>query len=524
MRTQNSAEGIAFDRGVDRAAWILLLLAAVLLGICVADAGITFDEPECAANGRRILHCWTQGAEYDARAADLMRFYGGAFDLPCAVLERVSPCAPHDTRHAFNALMALLLALGTWLLARTAGGSLTGLAALILLLATPGFWAHAANNPKDIPFAAGTAWSLLLLLRAVPHFPQLGVKHALALGAVLGWTCGVRIGGLLHVGLAALVLLLCTAAEWRSSGARRATLLAALRTALLLAVSFAAVLFAVWPWIWSAPIDRMIEAVHTMAHFPWPDTLLFEGRALRLDELPRTYLPVMLTATAPLGLALVWCLGVACAGWTRARLAALLCLLMVLIPVGSILLGHGQLYDGLRHLLFVLPALATVAGLGVHCCAQRLKGRLKASLLVIALAASLLHVPVLIRLHPYEVAWFSGAVNGLVGAEGRFDHDYWLASCREAAEWLERHAADPSTLHSDGRHRVKVALRSATVAPFLPASRFTLVDHGADADWFIAATRWNADQRHAGTTVHRIERQGVVFCVVKDLRRGPENK
>lgn len=518
MPQEKTPSGLHFDQGLDRAALGLLALAALLLAVCVADAGITFDEPECAANGRRILRFWSEGCSfYDAGAADLMRFYGGAFDMPCAVAERLLPFPAHHVRHACTAIAALLLAFGTWRLGRVAGGSMTGLAALLLLLATPGFWAHAANNPKDIPFAAGAAWSLLLMLSAVPRMPALCTGRALLLGAVLGATSGIRIGGLLFVGLAGLLLAACTIAEMRHGGRGRATLIAALRTAVLMLLAFLVVLFGVWPWIWSAPFERIREAMDTMAHFPWPDTLLYEGQALRLSEVPQTYLPVMLSATAPVGLAAVWSVAVALAGFTQARLAALLCAFAVAIPVGSILLGHGQLYDGLRHLLFVVPALAVIAGLGIASMSRALPQRWNLAVLMLAVTAVLWHVPALARLHPYEVAWFSESSGGLAAAEGRFDTDYWLASYREAAEWLAATATAPSPRHADGRHRVKVALRSATVTPFLPAERFVIVDDGSTADWFIASTRWQAHERHPGEVVHRISRSGVAFCIVKSL-------
>ena len=515
-------DGLEFDSGLDRAAGLLLVLAAVLLAVCSVQAGITFDEPECAANGRRILRFWLDGGSgYDATAADLMRYQGGAFDLPCAVVERLVPFPAHHVRHAFTSCAALLLAFATWRLGRTAGGSLAGLAALGLLLLLPGFWAHGTNNPKDIPFAAGAACSLWLLLRLVPRLPQVRWHEALLLGSVLGATTGARVGGFLFAGIGAVLLFACTIAEARVIGPR-AALRAAIASGCWIVLGFCAVLAVVWPWILESPLARIRESLAVASSYPWPDTLLFEGNALRLHEVPWTYVPVMLSATAPMGLALVWSVGVACAGFTRARLAALLCFAAAVIPVGLVLAGHGFLYDGLRHLFFVVPALAVLGGLGCARAAQLLPRRASAVLLLTMTALAAWHVPTLVRLHPYEVAYFSEVRGGLAAAEGRFDTDYWVASYREAAEWLAEHAPAKSAHHADGRHRVKVALRSATVAPFLPADRFVIVDAGAQADWFIAATRWNAADRHAGREVHRIARDGVAFCIVKDLRPTPK--
>jgi hypothetical protein len=46
-----------------------------------------------------------------------------------------------------------------------------------------------------------------------------------------------------------------------------------------------------WPYLWSAPIPKFIEAITYMTNFPWNETVLFNGARYKANFLPPDYLP-----------------------------------------------------------------------------------------------------------------------------------------------------------------------------------------------------------------------------------------
>ena len=91
------------------------------------------------------------------------------------------------------------------------------------------------------------------------------------------------------------------------------------------------------------------------------------------------------------------------------------------------------LYNGLRHVLFLLPVLAVLAGVSVTSFVRARPGRLALTAAALALGASAVVTIVdMVQLHPYQYVYFNRSVaGGLPGAVGRYETDYWCASFKE---------------------------------------------------------------------------------------------
>ena len=117
----------------------------------------------------------------------------------------------------------------------------------------------------------------------------------------------------------------------------------------------------------------------------------------------------------------------------RARLAALWAL--VLFPAVSAMARHVSLYDGMRHMLFIVPPMAVLAAAGWE---FLLRSTPRPGFAVVAGAMALmLAEPVVfqIRNHPNQAVYFTPAIGGPRGAFGRYDLDYWGNCILEATEW-----------------------------------------------------------------------------------------
>lgn len=136
-----------------------------------------------------------------------------------------------------------------------------------------------------------------------------------------------------------------------------------------------------------------------------------------------------------------------------------------------------------------------------------------------------LHVSLMVRLHPYEAVYFNRTVGGLAGEHGRYETDYWGNSYREAALGLQKHLAAEGA--RDRPPRVMLCTRVKATRPLLAGYYLTGVEmtkNPAEADFFIATTRWDCADSVEGLEIFRVERSGVPLAIVKDLRGTPQGE
>lgn len=517
------------------------LVAAVLLVILTFRSyGLIWDEEWQAIYGHKILAWYTSFFSDDRAFTYLnLHFYGGAFDLAAALVNRVSPLGEYETRHLMGGLVGVLGLAGAWRLGQRLGGPRAGALAAALLLLIPGFWGHAFFNPKDVPFAVAMIWTLVWAVRLVDQLPRPRAATVAAFGAVLGLALGTRIGGVLILVYLAPVLGAYLLLELYQRGLLPAVRAAggmflALVPALILAY---AVMVVVWPWALQAPLNP-VRAFTTFAHFTWPGQVLAFGQHLSSQHLPWWYLPGQLLVQLPevvlagLGLAsglalahlpVLWRAGRPGEAHVPDRLRALLPLallaLAALFPLAYFIAFKPAIYHGYRHFIFVVPPLAVLAALGLDRGLTLLgqqgwrAGVLAAAVLVSAMAWQAVQAA---RLFPNEYIYFNSLVGGVRGAEGRFNLDYWGNALHEGADMLN--ARIGTRRKADGKPwRVLVCGYPLSAAYYL-GPNFTTSNDSADADFYLAFTEGGCDRAIAGTVIGRVRRGDVTLAVLKDRR------
>jgi len=404
-----------------RAALAVAVLLLPLLLWMSRDFGVTWDEIHRQANGERIWLLYHGIVKEPATSAE--HLYGGLFDVAAVGLQRLLPLDLYDVRHLLNAAFGWLGIVFCGLLIVPVAGWRAATLGMVLLAAVPPYIAHAMNNPKDLPFAA-MATVVLAVIAALPRqFPYLPVKHAVALGVAIGLCLAVRPGGLLFVGYAGLWILSAVVAN-RDADVRRLARTAAFFVGM---VGLAFVLpMPVWPYLWERPIIGVFEAAEGVAHYEWTSTVLFQGRDVPANALPWTYAPVWLIWTTPpvvLAGALLSLAEFARANRRRAAIAGLW--FAVVFPVAYVIARHSTLYDGIRHLLFVVPPLVALAAIGWEGALRASPPRIRvavAFVLAVGLAEPLMFQ---VRNHPNQGVYFQPLVGGPAAVATRFELDYW---------------------------------------------------------------------------------------------------
>ena len=265
--------------------------------------------------------------------------------------------------------------IGCWTLGRAVAGPRTGFIASLLLISTPNYYGQMFNNPKDIPFAVGIVWSTYYLIRIVPTLPRPPLGTLAKLGAAIGMTMGVRIGGLLLI--CYLSLLLALDGTWRTFAANRFGVLAGIAwvsfwRVLLPVVGVAyPVMLLFWPWAQTDPIENPLRALAFFSHQSFPFYTLFDGQFMPASDLPWTYLPTYIALALPeLVLVLLLCIPVAAVvalwrGNFRASreqaLASFVLGIGIVFPVAYAIVIKAVLFDGMRQFIFTLPLIAVAA-------------------------------------------------------------------------------------------------------------------------------------------------------------------
>lgn len=507
--------------------WTVLLLVVGLVGVACLflDFGITWDETIQGTYGELVLGYFAAGlsGQEATELADL-RYYGPLFETTVALIYQVTGWPAAEVRHFFIGLTALLGVLGLVRFAGLFRHAWLPVFAGLALLTLPRFFGHAFNNSKDIPYACFFVWALVAIGRLVKR-RSLPWRDVLFAGGALGLCMAVRAGGMLLFGyLAAGVVLVLWSGkprdDWRP-GVAVPRLLALVGAAWL-------VMVAVWPWAHENPVLHPVRAFLQAADFSEAYPQLFEGRMVQSDQLPWYYLPKYLLMTTP-----PWTLLLFFTGWVvsvRRQLAAprstesrlwFLVQLWFLFPVLYVVVMQPNIYNGLRHFLFILPAMALFAGLGatwlLDVAPRQWAARVSPALLILVLVVPVWH---LVQLHPYQMTYFNFLAGGSVTASQNYDMDYWASSYREAALWVNEHPRPGA----DGKTVVLLTANSYSRPCFeyFLGPEFelhTLWDEGDPVpdrvDYFVAMTRLNTHHTFAQIPlVHRIGRGGASFTEI----------
>lgn len=323
---------------------------------------------------------------------------------------------------------------------------------------------------------------------------------------VLGLTLSIRLLAFAAAAFIGVLLLLRRRAD-------AAALLLAYGTIAL------AIMFITWPYLWWEPAVRFLVTLRVMLNFPWPGQTLFNGAYYPPDALPNGYLPMLwgIQLTEPLLVLALLGLGAYAVWGVRRRLErdlGVLIGLWMLLPFAAAVAVSPSLYDNARQLFFILPPLFLLGGLGLQVIFQRVtRPWARALVLAMAMMPGLLGI---IQLHPYQYIYYNSLVGGVKGAQGRFELDYWGASFRAAANYLNEAAPPGAQVAAIGPEpslwrylRADIRFIGAENLPGLTPPFYVVIPTRANAhlEYFADAP-----------VVYAVRQSGALLAVVKEVR------
>jgi hypothetical protein len=317
-------------------------------------------------------------------------------------------------------------------------------------------------------------------------------------GILLGMAVSIRIFGTWAGGLVAGYLL------WKSG--RKAWLALGIYA---LAAIFT--MYITWPYLWPDPIGHFWETVVIMSQHPWPSSVLFNGAYYPANDLPASYVPLLLAIqlTEPVWILFLAGLTTAAFGVAQKRREPrellVLTLVWFVLPLVTFVIVRPTLYDNFRQSFFIVPPIFFLAGLAFDLIR---KPAWQAALIALVLVPGLIAS---VRLHPYEYVYYNQFVGGTQAAVDRFELEYWATSYRAAAEEVDRMAPPNANVWVDGPAHLfhgRQDLHIFSRQDEKRADRYDLV---------VTLARYNLEKISfpEARIVYTVSREGAVFTVIR---------
>ena len=345
--------------------------------------------------------------------------------------------------HFFHlVLSALAVFLVYHLVLSVSGRARTAFFSALTLALFTKFIAHSQNNPKDL---TGLFFFVLSLSLLTTWLFRGRVWRSVATGVVLGIAFATHVITLFVPVIAGIWLVLTRRDELRLKWRR-----------IVIAASVAPVFFVLsWPWLWAAPVERIVTAYRILSTFSVKMSVLFFGQLVPWSDTPWYYFLGSFAVSTPvlyllLALPALYLLFTRVPDQQHLRETAVLGLVWCAVLVLADLRAASH-YDGIRHFLAFLPGYALLVGVGCDSLLIRAETRSPASpgsrlarngTIAVLGAVYLVAAVQIARIHPYEDAYLNEVTNALLPgpAEDSFEVEYWGSSAREAAAWLNRNA------------------------------------------------------------------------------------
>ena len=526
-----SADERMFARIVDGIVVAVLVAIATIAVLTFRDYGLGWDDYTHAEYGDLLLSLYGSGLR-DQRAFSFVNLYmyGGGFDMLAGLAAKVLPIDLFETRRLIGAAIGLVGLLMSWRLGRRVAGPVAGLLTVILLSISPLYYGHMYMNPKDSPFAVAMVLVLLGLVNAFQEYPRPSPATTAMTGVGLGLAIGTRVIGLIAIPYVIAVLAFVYGIEIRRIGFKMASTRVGQFVLMLLPVLLLGylVMGLVWPWSVLEPLNPL-RAAEYFSHFferPWKE--MFDGAAVLVPDMPRSYVPTLFALKEPEITLLLALSGMAGAVLLVARgdvalgqrASLLLMVLAATLPVALTIVTRPPMYNGIRHFVFVTPPLAVLGGMAgafVFNQISRYGRTAVAAVAAVLLAAVAAPAAEMIRLHPYQYTQFNHLAGGVQAAEERYMLDYWGLAFKQASEELREQLAEKHEIPPRGRK-----WRMAVCGPQRPAQvalgpDFTIDWRSHAADFAMTLGEFYCKGLNAPVLVE-IKRDDVVYARVYDIR------
>ena len=331
-----------------------------------------------------------------------------------AILYAINGSESYKIYHLLNLLFASVIFISIFeVLYQNTSSAKLAILGPIFLFFTPRFLGQLANNPKDMPFAIFYFLSLTLIYLFSKNKFNNNLKM-LILGLVLGLTGSMRL-----IGYSIYLIYLLFSRKPAE------TLVVFLLGLLINIITL--------PYL-GADLTHFLELIKVAQDFPWDGQILFFGKNYLAQNLPLSYLPTWILISTPVFILLIFGLSLLSFKKLISNKLYQLFFLSLFINLLIFFLVKPIIYDGLRHMLFLLPQMVV---LGLTYLTPNPSPVKRRGVYLLILINIFLVFVFYLRFFPYFDLYFNES-KYFLHSEQNFELDYWGASYREAVLSLNK--------------------------------------------------------------------------------------
>jgi len=327
------------------------------------------------------------------------------------------------------------------------------LLACVFLMLLPRWAAHAQFNSKDISVAV---FFLAILFFLYSGFFKRKFKHIILAGVFLGLGVATRMDLTLVVPTFFIAYALYLIFDRKILASPELWHAVKPDIVSLAIVAFFGLLtaFIVWPGLWKSP-SLLWQSFVFFSHHGWQGQVFYFNQFYTPASLPWHYAPFFIFGTLPLVILILFGAGLAkfFRGLAQRKNIFVYSLLLVWLALRlAIAFWPGAIrYDGVRHFLLVLPAIAIIAALGLNWLLALIKEKFPAyrrKITVAILSIIFLSLAIeFVQIYPFGDSYFNELVRLVIPShiENHLEMEYWGATYNQGVAWLNKNAAPNSS-------------------------------------------------------------------------------
>jgi len=512
--------------------WVFALLCLPVACVLFEDFGLTWDASAHMEYGQRILDYYRSGfSDLSSLEMGNIKDKGPLFVLSSAFVHWLFGLEPLRLWNLFIGIFAILTLPPLAGLGKLFGNQRVAFFGVLALLMMPRLIGHSFTNPKDIPFAFAVCWSIFTMMRLY-HNNRFGKWDLGVCALTIGLALSIRPGGMflfLYMVVIGLFWTFQTGPYKSGNTPCKNTFVLGMGIMLVWVLAWI-IMISFWPYAHQSPILNPIKSLLTSSSFDVVYPVLYRGKIFMSDQLPWYYMIWFLIISTPVNIILLVVIGFfggiaeQLRAWRSSRSLMIFGVqVWVFFPVLYFVAFTPNVYDGIRHVLFILPGLALLAGLGADYLFQWMRKYIRETLAAIVTITVLISgIGSLFMMHPYQMCYFNALAGESETLHNRYETDYWVSSYKEGAEWINQRQKE-----TQRPLRVLVAansLSSPCALRYLDKriNAHVIFEKTKDArlpdifDYYLSTVRYGLHRNFPEEAVaHVIQRNGVLLSVIK---------
>ena len=512
--------------------WVLALLCLPVAFVFFEDFGLTWDAGAHMEYGQSILDYYRSGfSDLSSLEMGNIRDKGPLFVLSSAFVHWFLGFEPGRLWNLLISVFAILIIPPLAGLGKLFENQRVAFFGVLALLLMPRFVGHAFTNPKDIPFACAVCWSMFSMMRLFLQ-NRFGKWDLGFCSLAIGLALSMRPGGMflfLYMVFIGVFWLLQTGANRSDQRVWKRGFVLGVQATVVFVLAWI-IMISFWPYAHQSPILNPIRSLLASSSFDVVYPVLFRGTVHMSDQLPSYYLAWFLGICTPLNILVLSAIGFGGGvaeqfrSWRSSKSLLIFGVqVWILFPVLYFVFFTPNVYDGMRHVLFILPGLALLSGLGADYLFRLMRKHISQTVAAIATITLLvMGVASIFTMHPYQMSYFNVLAGERNTIHTRYETDYWVSSYKEGAKWINQRQVETK--------RPLRVLIAANNLSFPCALRY--LDKGIDAhalfektkdarlpdkfDYYLSTVRYGLHHNFPEEVVaHVIQRKGILLSVIK---------